>query len=406
MSLTDRLLFVFFSLCLAAMVVPYLFDLGNGNVFINDFYAKRIMTVVFLPFYLYVFVSSFLNKNHLITKDLIYYLLALVVLVLISILNSNRLAFLITDLFIITLPLCFYLLVFKMDFQIKSFVSFFPILLLLACLITCFDIKLQFSYFSLLIVGYVVFITKKNFVTLFLMAIFPFVLFNSLIGKSSLLLLMIIIFYFVFFDKNLVSLSKKLFLFTVPLIIIALAVLLLWDQIKLTGAYVNTMYFLSNANFFELEFKDHSTSNRIFEALKVSEGFYNSSIINKFFGNGFGSTIDLSETIDATIGKANADIENSRIIHLGFFNVLHKYGLFGLAAYFLIIRKVYISSKVIFKHSLNSTLVLCALYLVIIVFDSFITFSHMMSNFMFWLIFFIVIREAKDIKANKQQLYA
>ena len=406
MSLTDRLLFFFLSICLLAMVIPYLFDLGDGNVFINDFYAKRIMTVMFLPFYLYVFIFSFTGKSALITKDLIYYFIGLVILVFISILNGNRLSFVITDLFIFTLPLCFYLLVFKMDFQIKSFVTFFPTLLLLACLITCFDIKLQFSYFSLLIVGYVVFISEKNFVTLFLLAILPFVLYNSLIGKSSLLLLFIIIFYFVFFDKNLVSLSKKVFLFTMPLIIIASAIIIFWNQIKLTGAYVNTMYFLSNTNFFELEFRDHSTLNRIFEALKVIEGFHNSSIINKLFGNGFGSTVDLSKTIDATIGKANTDIENSRIIHLGFFNVLHKYGLLGLSVYFLIIRKVYISCKVIFKYSLNSTLVLCALYLVIIVFDSFITFSHMMSNFMFWLIFFIVIKEAKHIMSKKQKLYA
>ena len=406
MSLTDRLLFIFLNFCFLAMVLPYFFDLGEGNIFINDFYAKRIMTVVFLPFYLYVFISSLFNNKNILSKNLIYYLIALVILLIISILNNNRLSFVITDLFIMSLPICFFFLVFKMDLQVKSFLRFFPFLLLISCLITCFGIKLQFSYFSLLIVGYVLFITPKNFMTLILLLIFPIVLLNTLIGKSSLILLMIIISYFIFLDRNLVSLKKKVFLFTIPFSIIALITFMFWNQIKLSGAYVNTMYFISNTNFLELDFRDHSTSNRIFEAFEVIKEFKSSSIIYKIFGNGFGASIDLSETIDATISKTNSDIKNSRIIHLGIFNVLHKFGLLGLGVYFFLLRQIYISSRYIFKYSFNPILVLCALYLIIIAFDSLITFSHMMSNFIFWLIFFIVMKESKDIMLNKKTTYA
>jgi len=405
MSLTDRLLFVFLTFCLLAMAIPYIFDLGQGNIFLNDFYAKRIMTAVFLPFYLYIYIFSFLTQKSILSQNLIFYVIGLIILVFISILNSNRLSFIITDLFITTLPVCFYLLVYKTDFQIKSFTSFFPYLLLIACLITCFNIKLQFSYFSLLIVGYVIFITKKNLVTFLLLLLLPVILLYSLIGKSSLILLMIIVSYFVFFDKKFVSFSKKAFLFTIPLAIIILSAVVFWNQIKLTGAYTNTLYFISNADFLALDFKDHSTSHRLFEAMQVIKEFNNSSILNKIFGNGFGASIDLSQTIDATIGKANNDLENSRVIHMGFFAVLYKFGLFGLFGYFLLIRRIYISSKVLFKYSINSTLVLCALYLVMIVFDSFISFSHMMSNFMFWLIFFIVTKESRNILTDKKLIY-
>ena len=406
MSLTDKLLFVFLNFCFLAMVIPYIFDLGEGNVFINDFYAKRIMAVVFLPFYFYIFLFSFLSKKSIFNKNLIVYFICLIISVFISVLCGNIFSFIITDLFIATLPIVFYLLVYKTDFQIKYFSSFFPTLLLIACLITCFNVKLQFSYFSLLTVGYAIFITKRNWVTFFLILLLPAILLYSLIGKSSLILLMIIVFYFILFDRNLVSFSKKAFLLTVPLAIIVMATLVFWDQIKLTGAYLNTVYFISNADFLTLDFKDHSTSHRLFEAMQVIKEYNNSSILYKIFGNGFGSTIDLSQTIDETIGKANTNIENSRVIHIGFFYVLHKFGLLGLFAYFLLIRRIYISSRVLFKYSVNSTLVICALYLIMIIFDSFISFSHMMSNFMFWLVFFIVNKEAENILTDKKLTYS
>ena len=86
---------------------------------------------------------------------------------------------------------------------------------------------------------------------------------------------------------------------------------------------------------------------------------------------------------------------------MGFFAVLHKLGIIGIMIYFFLFRRIYIASKTVFKHSKNYVVVLGAIYLFMISFDSLISFSHMMSNFMFWILFFIVDKEARNIKIRE-----
>ena len=53
------------------MAIPYIFDLGEGNVFVNDYYSKRFISIIILPLFLYVLGYTFLNKNSLAAGVLI-----------------------------------------------------------------------------------------------------------------------------------------------------------------------------------------------------------------------------------------------------------------------------------------------------------------------------------------------
>ena len=127
------------------MILPYLFFGADSNVFINDFFAKRFMSIFLIPFYIYVLAFSFFSSSK-ISKYLIAYILLMFFICIVSIVNNSILNIL-TDLFIFNIPICFYLLVNKTDFNIKSFSKYFPILLLLGSIIAAFDVKLHLNDF-------------------------------------------------------------------------------------------------------------------------------------------------------------------------------------------------------------------------------------------------------------------
>ncbi|NNC50724.1 MAG: hypothetical protein HKO01_09340 [Flaviramulus sp.] len=250
----------------------------------------------------------------------------------------------------------------------------------------------------MLAIVYAIFLTKFNLQGILLIATLPLIVMNSLIGKSSLIMLAVLILYFFLFDKKLVSPQKKIYIAIVPTVLIVVGSIFFWNKIETTGAYRNTVYFLKNTDFKEFKFKDMSTGHRIFEGQRVLEEFGKSNTYIKIFGNGFGATIDLSDTKDVAVQASNNDLTNVRHIHIGFFAVLYRYGLIGLLVYFLFIRKMIKSCSYVLKRSDNYAIVLGALYVIIIIFDSFITFPHMMSNIMFWLIVFVILHESERFK--------
>lgn len=207
--------------------------------------------------------------------------------------------------------------------------------------------------------------------------------------------------YFFLFDKKLVSKQKKLYLVLIPSVLIIVGAVVFWDTIEQTGSYKNTTYFLRHTDFSKMTFTDMSTGHRIYEAQRVLEEFENTNIYSNLFGNGFGATIDLSETNDVAVTNSNSDLTKVRHIHIGFFAVLHRFGVIGVLIYLIFIIKLFRSCRNVLKHSNDYAFVLSALYVLIIVFDSFISFPHMMSNFMFWLIAFIIFYENDKIKSNK-----
>mgnify|MGYP006427669329 FL=1 len=394
----NKTVIFFFSICFISMAVPYFFDLGEGSVFKNDFYAKRIMTITSFPFFVWISYLVFRKNKLSFNIYIVVFLLVYLVILLTSFIKGNKLSLIIIDAFIALLPVFFYLLVFKTSLTIDSYKKCFLWLISLSSLLVLFNIKLQFSYFTLISLSFLLFFVKWEFKNILLFILIPVLAYKSLIGKSALLMLTFIIAYFFIFETKTISRRKKLYLLLIPSVLLTFVVIIFWSKIQETGSYQNMVYFLRHADFTNFSFEDKSTSHRLYEAKIIMSNFNNSNFFIKFFGNGFGSTIDLSGTLDATIAASNADTSNVRNIHMGFFAVLSRYGILGCLMYVgFIFRMLFVCYKVL-KKGPHYSLTLGCLYILILLFDSLISFPHMMSNFLFWYITYIVFLEYKKGK--------
>lgn len=394
----NKTVIFFFSICLISMAVPYIFDLGEGNVFKNDFYAKRIMTISSFPFFVWISYLVFRKNKTSFNIYITVYLLVYIFILLTSFIKGNKLSLIIIDAFIALLPVFFYFLVFKTSLTIDSYKKCFLWLISLSSLLVLFNIKLQFAYFTLISLSFLLFFVKWELKNILLFILIPVLAYKSLIGKSALLMLTFIIAYFFIFETKTISRRKKVYLLLIPSVLLTFVVIIFWSKIQETGSYQNMVYFLRHADFANFTFEDKSTGHRLYEAKIIMGNFNNSNFFIKFFGNGFGSTIDLSGTLDGTIAAANSDISNVRNIHMGFFAVLNRYGILGCLMYVgFIFRMLFVCYKVLKKGSHYSVTLGC-LYILILLFDSLISFPHMMSNFLFWYITYIVFLEYKKGK--------
>jgi hypothetical protein len=394
----NKTVIFFFSICFISMAVPYIFDLGEGNVFKNDFYAKRIMTISSFPFFVWISYLVFRKNKTSFNIYITVYLLVYIFILLTSFIKGNKLSLIIIDAFIALLPVFFYFLVFKTSLTIDSYKKCFLWLISLSSLLVLFNIKLQFAYFTLISLSFLLFFVKWELKNILLFILIPILAYKSLIGKSALLMLTFIIAYFFIFETKTISRRKKVYLLLIPSVLLTFVVIIFWSKIQETGSYQNMVYFLRHADFANFTFEDKSTGHRLYEAKIIMGNFNNSNFFIKFFGNGFGSTIDLSGTLDGTIAAANSDISNVRNIHMGFFAVLNRYGILGCLMYVgFIFRMLFVCYKVLKKGSHYSVTLGC-LYILILLFDSLISFPHMMSNFLFWYITYIVFLEYKKAK--------
>ncbi|MEQ6125084.1 hypothetical protein AAON49_12830 [Pseudotenacibaculum sp. MALMAid0570] len=382
------------------MAVPYVFTIGEPIVFQQDYYAKRIMTLLSFPFFGWVFFELLRREKLKLKNWVIFYLFIYAIVFILSIIRGNKLTLIITDAFIALLPIFFYVLVFKTSVSLESYKNNFKTFVFLAVFLVLFGVKLQFSYFTLIAIAYILFYVKWMPQNIILFALVPIIAYQSLIGKSAFLMLLFVIGYLFFFDSKNISKKKKVYLLLIPSVIFTIAAFIFWDKIQGTGAYKNFVYFLRHADFSNLTFQDHSTSHRLYEASVVKENFANNNILYKLFGNGFGSTIDLSGTSDMTIARSNSDIHNVRNIHMGFFAVLSRYGIIGLTIYLGFVIKMLLVCFKTLKRENHYSITLGCLYILILLFDSFISFPHMMSNFLFWFTVAIVLYDRKKQKMN------
>ena len=145
---------------------------------------------------------------------------------------------------------------------------------------------------------------------------------------------------------------------------------------------------------------DTSTAQRVLEASIVANEFDNSNIFNKFFGKGLGATINLSNTLDTSIKNSHDDLEAVRIIHLGFFFILHKFGIIGILLYYSFFITVVLKSiKITYclakiegsNNTDNSWISLMAYYCIAIIFDGQITSGHLFANHFFWFCFINIL---------------
>ena len=398
----NKLLLLFIIICFVSMIIPRLLNLGDGNLFLEDYYAKRIMTISSLPFFFLIVLLCVKNKITKINKNIIAYGFFYIAIMINSFLFRNSLKLILLDAFIALLPIIFYLLVNKSGFKTDDYFKYFGLFLIITAIMVILGFKLQFSYFTLLGIAYVIFLTKISFKSVIFILATPALIMNTLIGKSSLIMMCILVLYFFVFEKKLISRQKKIYLALFPSLLIVIGSIIFWDLIKTTGAYTNTVYFFRHADFNDFNFTDLSTEQRIYEASSVLKEFTDSNVYTNLFGNGFGATLDLSDTNDVAIKGSYTDLSEIRHIHIGFFAVLHRFGVLGVLLYLIFISKLIRSCRNVLNNSNNYALTLSALYAIIIIFDSFISFPHMMSNFMFWIITFIIFSESDKINyANK-----
>ena len=143
-----------------AMALPYLFDFGGG-VFKNDFYAKRVMTLFTFPFLL--LILFFIKEKITININIAFYIILFVVILIDSIIFGNKISLFVLDAFIVLLPVFFYLLVYKTGFKIELFIDKIPKILVIASVLVLIEVKLQFSYLTMLAIIYIIFFSKANY---------------------------------------------------------------------------------------------------------------------------------------------------------------------------------------------------------------------------------------------------
>ena len=102
--------------------------------------------------------------------------------------------------------------------------------------------------------------------------------------------------------------------------------------------------------------------------------------------------------MDNTVLKANVDPTKIHHIHMGFFAVLYRYGYIGVLMYLMLTIYIIKNGFSVFKNSNELYMKISALYLFIIIFDSHISFPHMMSNYFFWFTFSLFTKEITHAK--------
>ncbi|MDA9087458.1 hypothetical protein N9K01_02735, partial [Polaribacter sp.] len=159
----NKLLLFFIIICLVSMIIPRLLNLGDGNLFLEDYYAKRIMTITSLPFFFLIILLCVKNKVTKINRNIIAYGSFFIVVMINSCVFRNSLKLILLDAFIALLPIIFYLLVNKSGFKTDDYFKYFGLFLIITGIMVILGFKLQFSYFTLLGIAYVIFLTKVSF---------------------------------------------------------------------------------------------------------------------------------------------------------------------------------------------------------------------------------------------------
>src|SRR5690606_35583103 len=123
-----------------------------------------LMVVFSLPFYVYLIflLVARVNANIKINKDFVIYFFVVFIILANSFLKGNSLSLIVLDTFIVLLPFFFYILLYKTSFDINSYKKDFFKFLLISSIIVSLGIKLQFSYFTLLAIVYIIFFAKPN----------------------------------------------------------------------------------------------------------------------------------------------------------------------------------------------------------------------------------------------------
>lgn len=400
------------------MSIPFLL-FPNDSIFINDYYAKRIIAFVSFPSILFIILISIIKFSKKVRYKINIYLFGASFFLILQLINStfNYTLFSmngITDTFVFIIPIISFFIFKIIPIDYNTYIM--NSCLKLSIIFTLFKIKLQFSYLGLL-AGFNLLHEKRGFLLKILIVPFSLlIIYQNLLGKSAILLL--IIFSILNFYINHKSHSIKLSSF----LIIPLILLIMLSVIKLkplndfftqSVAIRKTAVFIQQLDLEQMDF-DVSTGQRVLEAVIIVNNFKDSGILKKILGHGLGSTIDLSSTIDSAIKSSHNDLKSVRIIHLGFFYVLHKFGILGLLLYYSLFTFLLVKSMKIIRcfrimdeklYKFKKWILLMAYYCIAIIIDGQITAGHLFANYFFWFcsvnIIFFNMKKDKDVEDGK-----
>lgn len=364
------------------MVCALVYFSFEPNVFIQDFYSKRLMTVSIV---LYAVVSFFLLLVIGVKLKFVHSISVILVLLAMQLVNSggNNSGFIFTDLTICLIALfCFFAginyssLSFDRDLKLTFLIFLLPMFL---------GLKLQFSYFSLVAVLVAFLIYYKKILLWLFIPVFFVIFYYSLVGKSSVIGLFLIFLFLYVTSKH------KLFIFLIFVIVFipfswAIFTSLPLEVIEESEAYKHFVYFFRELGNGRI---DHSTGNRIFELAAVLDQITFSSIKGFIFGDGLGASVDLSQTPDVTVLNVHENPANVRVVHLGVSYVLMRFGVLGLLLYGAFLIKSFnlavTTRKMLVSNSVASmSLLFSSVYVVFILWDSLVSAGHLFSNPLFW----------------------
>lgn len=216
----NKSVYFFFIVCFLTMAIPSIFNLGDGNVFKQDYLSKRIMTVLSFPFFAFILYNVLKNDKTKINPKIIFYIGFFLIVILLSFIRGNKIVLIVTDAFIALLPIFFYLLLFNTGVTTDGYKKNFKGYLILSSILVLFGVKLQFSYFTLITIIYILFFLKWKLENIFSFILLPIIAYKSLIGKSALLMLFFIIFYIFIFDSRILSKNKKIYFLMIPAVLL------------------------------------------------------------------------------------------------------------------------------------------------------------------------------------------
>ena len=142
MILKNNLSFIILYLGLIFSSIPFLLNFSS-NIFINDYYAKRLMMFSFtlLPFYFFNLPRIEINRRVIV----FFLLICFYIIYTIFITKLNN--FILPNLIQLLIPIIFIVINSKfLNYRnLENFIFYF---LIVSSIITLFDVKLQYSYIN------------------------------------------------------------------------------------------------------------------------------------------------------------------------------------------------------------------------------------------------------------------
>ena len=377
--------FLHLSLFLLGSAIASLVFYFDDNVFIVDYYAKRI-GFIFAACGICIQCLVKPESVRLSRRYIAFFGFCVVVFLVRGVGVGNPIASISVEILQLTAIFVFFVLSMQSDFTKSALRSFTVGISIWCALLVVMGIKLQFSYAGFLLPFLVLLGYRPHsswlILPISLLAVISF--FESLLGKSALIFLAIV-FVTTFRFRN--FLSRRFYLLGATVLLVGGLSFFLNPDLFYNSEAVQKTKLFASYNFDEGDF-DVSTAQRIFEASRVLAEIDEGGALTALIGNGFGAGIDMSSTADDSVRGVHADLGNVRNVHLLVFYIGLKYGLLGvLVAYtgmVLLLKNAVAMIKHTGRLGSEPTTRVWFVYVLLILIDGQVSAGHLMSNPLFF----------------------